>query len=266
VENEPGVEHAKHDEVAKYNLAKPDGVELDSVTRDVTAGEVTTRVWDWPIRLFHWLLVLAIAGLFFTGKQGGNWMQWHEYIGYSVLGLILFRVIWGVVGSYHAKFINFVRGPKTVFAYMKTLNKKDAPSNPKYLGHNPMGALSVIAFLVVIGAQAIFGLFADDDIMLRGPYASMVGSELSSLFTQLHQWNSNLILALIGLHIAAILFYVFIKKDNLIKAMFTGKKSSIGGRFEPNMSEKSRPYWLFIIVVALVTTIVYAVANKLFLA
>ncbi len=221
----------------------------------------TVRVWDVPIRLFHWLLVLAIIGLFTTGKLGGNWMQWHERIGYFVLGLILFRILWGVVGSRHARFSNFVRGPKTIFGYMKAFTKKDAPH---YLGHNPMGALSVVAILLVVGFQAVSGLFADDDIMLRGPYAAAVGTDWSSLITKLHKWNSDLILILIGLHVAAILYYVLVKKDALIKPMFTGEKPNIGGQFEANTPEISRPYWVLMIVLLFVATVVYLVTNRFF--
>jgi cytochrome b len=227
------------------------------------AAQITNvRVWDWPVRLFHWLLVIAIIGLFVTGKVGGNWMEWHEKIGYFVLGLILFRVVWGFVGTYHARFVNFVRGPKTIIAYTKSLFKKDSP---RHLGHNPMGAISVLAFLLVVGFQAISGLFADDDIMLRGPYASMVGSEWSGFITKLHKWNSDLILILIGIHIAAILFYMFVKKDNLIKAMFTGKKSSADGQFRAEVAEKPRRIWLSWFIAVTVGMLVYLVASRFFL-
>lgn len=217
------------------------------------------RVWDLPIRLFHWLLVIAIIGLFTTGKLGGNWMQWHERIGYFVLGLILFRVIWGVVGNYHARFSNFVRGPSSVWMYFRSLIKGESP---KHVGHNPMGALSVVVFLIVIGVQAVTGLFADDDIMLRGPYASTVGGKLSSFFTNIHKLNSDVILVLIGVHLAAILFYFFVKKDNLTKPMVTGVKSSMDAHFEAKMHEKARPYWLSWFVVTLAAAVVYLVASR----
>ncbi len=182
------------------------------------------RVWDIPVRLFHWLLVLAVIGLFVTGKLGGNWMEWHQRLGAFVLGLVVFRIIWGVIGGHHARFAKFVKGPATVLAYIKSLSGKgEAPVH--YAGHNPMGALSVVAMLLVLGFQAVSGLFADDDILSRGPYAGAVAKEVSDWLTRLHKWNSNVILALIGLHIAAILFYVFVKKDNLVKPMFTGKKT-----------------------------------------
>jgi cytochrome b len=181
----------------------------------------TVRVWDAPVRLFHWLLVLSIIGLFITGKLGGNWMEWHARIGYCVIGLILFRLIWGFAGGYHARFVNFVRGPAAVLAYARSLAKSQSQAS---IGHNPLGALSVLAMLTVIGLQASFGLFADDEILMSGPLASSVSSATSALLTKLHRLNSYVILALVATHLAAIGFYWFVKRENLVKPMITGKK------------------------------------------
>jgi cytochrome b len=221
------------------------------------------QVWDLPIRLFHWLLVLAVIGLFVTGKLGGNWMEWHQRLGYFVLGLVIFRILWGIFGSFHARFVNFVRSPMTVWNYMKALGRKESPH---YLGHNPMGAFSVIAMLAILGFQALSGLFADDDILLRGPYAASVSKDISDLLTKLHKWNSDLILILIGVHLLAIAFYFFVKKDNLVKPMITGEKSNIDGQFEAKMPEKARPYWLSWFIAILTVLIVVLVVNKLFWA
>jgi cytochrome b len=231
------------------------------------------RVWDLPIRLFHWLLVLAVVGLFVTGKVGGNWMEWHTKLGYFTLGLITFRVVWGVIGGFHARFVNFVRGPSTVLQYFKSLIGKSPAMH--FLGHNPMGALSTIALILVVGFQAVSGLFADDEILLQGPYASIVPSAFSSLMTKLHHWNSNLIIGLVALHVAAILFYVFVKKENLVKAMFTGKKSvesiepsdlnaNEGGHPQAEMPETARPAWLFVVVALIVAALTWAVVTKAF--
>ncbi len=221
-----------------------------------------TRVWDWPIRLFHWLLVLAIIGLFVTGKLGGNWMEWHQPLGAFVLGLIVFRIIWGFVGSYHARFANFVRGPGGVIGYLKTIiGKSDGPA-ATHLGHNPLGALSVLAMLLVIGFQAVSGLFADDDILASGPYAAAVSKAVSDWLTKMHKLNSDLILILIGLHIAAIAFYFFVKKDNLVKPMLTGDKEVVvDGVVEP-MVESANLWWRFGVIALLVAGGVYAVYTK----
>jgi cytochrome b len=224
----------------------------------------TIFVWDVPVRLFHWLLVTSILMLFITGKVGGNYMEWHKKIGFFVIGLIAFRIVWGFVGSYHARFKNFVRGPAAVIAYAKSLFKKDSPH---YLGHNPMGALSVLALIAAVGFQTFTGLFSNDDIMLEGPYASMVSKAFSDQMTSLHHLNSNVILVLIGLHLSAIVFYAVFKKEQLIEAMLTGKKevdTSIGGHLEPEMPEKARPAWLSWSIIVVVGGVVYAVVTKAF--
>jgi cytochrome b len=224
----------------------------------------TISVWDIPVRLFHWSLATSILLQFITAQIGGNAMEWHRRIGYFVIGLILFRVVWGFVGSYHARFKNFVRAPAVVIAYAKSLFKKDSPH---YVGHNPMGALSVLAVMVAVGFQTVTGLFSNDDIMLEGPYASMVSKAFSDQMTSLHKLNSNVILVLIGLHLSAIVFYAVFKKEQLIEAMLTGKKeldTSIGGQIEAEMPEKARPAWLPWSLVVVVGGVVYAVVTKAF--
>jgi len=183
-----------------------------------TSGEQRAQlVWDWPLRLFHWLLVIAVIVLFVTGKLGGNWMEWHKRAGYFALGLIAFRLLWGFVGGYHARFVNFVRGPAAILAYVRTGVANTA-------GHNPLGALSVLAMLLVLGLQAVSGLFSNDDIMLEGPYAAMIGKEMSDLLTKLHKLNGDVILVLVGLHVAAVVFWSAIKKRTMIGPMFSGRK------------------------------------------
>ena len=191
-------------------------------------------------------------------------MEWHKKIGYFVIGLILFRVVWGFVGSHHARFKNFVRAPPAVIAYAKNLFKKDSEH---YVGHNPMGALSVLALIAAVGFQTATGLFSNDDIMLEGPYASMVSKAFSDQMTSLHKLNSNVILVLIGLHLSAIVFYAVVKKEQLIEAMLTGKKEidpSIGGQFEAEMPEKARPAWLPWSIVVVVASVVYALVTNAF--
>ena len=195
---------------------------------------------------------------------GGNAMEWHKKIGYFVIGLILFRVVWGFVGSHHARFKNFVRAPTAVIAYGKSLFQKHSPH---YVGHNPMGALSVLALIAAVGFQTATGLFSNDDIMLEGPYASMVSKAFSDQMTSLHKLNSNVILVLIGLHLSAIVFYAVFKKEQLIEAMLTGKKEidpSIGVQFEAEMPEKARPAWLPWSIVVVVAGAVYALVTKEF--
>ena len=157
-----------------------------------------------------------MLGIVFV-KIGGNAIQWHAYCGYTALALILFRVIWGFVGSQYARFANFVPSPATLIAFLR--GQVDGG-----LGHNPLGALSVIALLAVVLIQALTGLFADDDIFFQGPLAKYVSNDTVTLLTSIHHFNQYLIFALVGLHIAAISYYYFIKRENLVGPMVTGDK------------------------------------------
>lgn len=224
----------------------------------------TISVWDIPVRLFHWSLATSILMSFITAQIGGNAMEWHKRIGYFVIGLIIFRVVWGFVGSYHARFKNFVYAPATVINYAKNLFKKDSAH---YVGHNPMGGLSVVALIASVGLQTVTGLFSNDDILLEGPYASMVSKAFSDQMTRLHQLNSDLILILVGLHLSAIVFYAMFKKEQLIEAMLTGKKDidpSIDGQFEAEMPEEARSAWLPWSVIVVVGGVTYALVTRAF--
>ena len=175
------------------------------------------RVWDLPIRLFHWALAICIVlGIVFV-KIGGNAIQWHAYCGYTALALILFRIIWGFVGSQYARFASFVPSPARLIAFLR--GQVDGG-----LGHNPLGALSVIGLLLVVLIQALTGLFADDDIFFQGPLAKYVSNSTVALLTSIHRFNQYSIFALVGLHIAAISYYYFVKRENLVRPMVTGDK------------------------------------------
>ncbi|WP_338617960.1 cytochrome b/b6 domain-containing protein [Pigmentiphaga sp. CHJ604] len=173
------------------------------------------RVWDLPTRLFHWLLVICVAGAFATIKAGGLWTEYHLLFGYAVLGLILFRIVWGFVGSSHARFACFVRGPRAIAAYL-------GGTMPRTPGHNPLGALSVVAMILLLGYQAVTGLFANDDIFTEGPLAGLVGKDWSDRLTGLHKLDELPILILVGLHLLAIIWYRVAKKQKLTRAMVTG--------------------------------------------
>lgn len=175
------------------------------------------RVWDLPIRLFHWLLVLCVVLSFITVKIGGNAMEFHALIGYCVLTLVIFRVCWGLVGSHHARFIHFVPSPKGLINYI--LGKTKAG-----LGHNPLGALSVLALLFSLGLQATTGLFANDDIAFEGPFAKYVSNDMVQFLTSIHYFNEKVLIILIALHLCAILYYQKFKGENLIKPMLLGDK------------------------------------------
>jgi len=175
------------------------------------------RVWDLPIRLFHWLLVICIAGSFATIKLSDELIQWHSYFGYSILTLLIFRIIWGFVGSTHARFLSFAPTPKSLINYLRGKSQH-------VLGHNPLGALSVFALLFALSVQVTTGLFVDDEIAFQGPFAKYVSSSVVSLFSQIHQANQVVIYTLITIHIAAIVYYRKFKGEDLIKPMINGDK------------------------------------------
>jgi cytochrome b len=182
-------------------------------------------VWDLPVRIFHWALVLLVISQIFTASIGGNAMQIHAFGGYAILALVLFRVLWGFFGGTHARFGDFVRGPRAVADYAKALLAK---SHPAHRGHNPLGGWSVLAMLGSLLVQATTGLFANDDVMMEGPLVKHVSGRTSEIATAIHDVNAVVLLALLAFHIAAVLFYLLAKKDNLIVPMITGRKPSTG--------------------------------------
>jgi cytochrome b len=184
--------------------------------------ERKVRVWDLPTRLFHWVLVAAVIGLVITAKVGGNAIEWHFRLGWLVFALIAFRLAWGLVGGHWSRFTTFVRGPGTVVRYLR--GQSDAREFVD-VGHNPLGALSVLGLLTILGLQVATGLFADDEIANTGPLVSLVSGTTSSALTSWHKtFGQWLIFLLVGLHVAAILFYLLKKKLNLIAPMVHGDK------------------------------------------
>lgn len=174
------------------------------------------KLWDLPTRIFHWLLVILIVGAIVTGKVGGAAIEWHGVIGQGILGLVVFRIVWGFVGSSHARFADFAPTPASIRAYLR--------GDWKGVGHNPLGALSVLALLTLICVQVGTGIFSNDDIAFEGPLSDLVDKSLSDWLTGIHKLSVNLLIALIALHLAAIAFYATVKKDDLIKPMLTGWK------------------------------------------
>lgn len=178
-------------------------------------------VWDLPTRLFHWLLVLSLAGSWWTAEAGIEWMDWHFRLGYFAGGLILFRLIWGLVGTRHARFSSFLKGPIATAKYAATLFSRESKSTS---GHNPLGGLVVLIILIAVGIQVGTGLFATDDIFTTGPFYPWVDDKTASELTSIHHLNFDILLIIAALHIAAVLFYLIWKRRNLIWPMIIGSK------------------------------------------
>ena len=211
------------------------------------------KVWDLPVRLFHWLLVVLLVFSFMTGKLGGNWMAWHLWSGFCVLALVLFRIVWGLTGSQTARFSNVLHGPKRVLGYARSLL---GGTTPFHAGHNPMGGLMIVLMLALLLVQATTGLFADDEIATRGPLADKVSDAVVSLCSRIHLININIILACVVLHIGAALFYLMVKKDNLIKPMFTGTKAIPDDHPAPALSGPLPAVIIFVVAAAFVIWLV----------
>lgn len=183
-------------------------------------------VWDLGLRFFHWALVVLVTTSVVTIKLDA--VTYHTWSGYGVLTLLIFRLLWGVVGGTHARFASFVAGPGPVLAYLKDVFKRDR--HVGWPGHNPLGALSVLAMLAALLFQAASGLFTnDDDFAFEGPLYKWVGKDISDRLTHWHHFNATIIYVLVGLHVAAILFYLWYHKDNLVKPMLTGYRKAAGG-------------------------------------
>jgi cytochrome b len=207
-------------------------------------------VWDLPTRLFHWLLVVLVIISFVSGKIGGNAMQYHEWSGFTIVALLLFRLVWGFVGSRESRFVTFVRGPFAVVRYARTLLRSD--STP-FLGHNPLGGWSIIAMLLALLVQAATGLFANDDIITEGPLFDWVGKATSDWLTRVHKLNQEVIIALVCIHVLAVLFYLFYKRENLVKPMITGVKEWRGTGPQPATGRS----WIAALIAGLAALAVY---------
>ena len=179
------------------------------------------RVWDLPTRLFHWLLVGLVIFSFATGKIGISAMRYHEWSGFAILVLVVFRIVWGFVGGRQSRFIAFVKSPGAVIRYAASLLNKTSPS---HIGHNPLGGWSILAMLTSLLIQVSTGLFANDDILTEGPLYALVSKQTSDWLTDVHLMNQKVLLVLVLIHIAAVVFYLVVRRENLIKPMITGDK------------------------------------------
>ena len=181
------------------------------------------RVWDLPTRIFHWSLLACVVGLVISAEVGGDAMEWHFRLGYAVLSLLLFRIIWGVVGGKWSRFVSFLYSPATTLRHLKGQG-----STEHAIGHNPLGALSVFALLGFLLLQVASGLISDDEIAATGPFVKFVSSAVAGNATFYHADVGKLILmALVALHVGAILFYRFKKGEDLVSPMIYGDKTSV---------------------------------------
>lgn len=199
-------------------------------------------VWDLPVRIFHWVLVIAVIAAFVTDRLGVAYFKYHVWCGYTVLVLVAFRIAWGFVGTRHARFLNFVRGPAAIWRYLRGGDVRGGGvrgdgvrgggahggelrgSERRFVGHNPLGALMVITLLIGLLVQAVTGLFGNDEIFNVGPLYGYISNELSLRLTSLHRQLFYWLAGAIAVHVGAVIFYRLVKNERLVVAMFTGRK------------------------------------------
>lgn len=222
----------------------------DKNSEAATRHAAELKIWDLPTRVFHWLLVISFAAAYITNWLGVSYFTYHLWAGYFVVILLVFRILWGVVGTHHAQFINFVRHPLESVKYAFQLVKGKSRSYP---GHNPLGALMVLTLLLVLLLQAVTGLFANDEIFNIGPLYGYISHELSLKLTAVHKELFYWILGAVVLHVAAVLFYVFVKRENLVKAMVTGKKPA-RDLADAKTIDSSR-IWLALVLIVIISAL-----------
>ena len=217
------------------------------------SGSQTVRIWDLPTRLFHWALAFSVIGAFITVKMGN--MDWHIRLGEWVFCLILFRIIWGLIGPHYARFSQFIKGPKSIATYLK--------DGKKVYGHNPLGAISVIALLALFGFQAVTGLYTGDGYFYQGPLYS-IGRGVRDTMTSWHHQMEIWMILLFVLHVGAVFFYKFFKKDNLLTPMITGKASLAGDAIDIVNVQQTLAMWIrFIIALGIAVLVTYYISNGL---
>jgi cytochrome b len=195
---------------------------MGSTRDDVTGGLRPVRVWDWPTRLFHWALTLCVVGAVVSAKVGGDALVWHFRFGLAVLALLVFRLVWGVIGGHWSRFTSFAHGPGTLLRYLRGQSR---PEEMLDVGHSPTGALAVFALLGLLAVQVATGLVADDEIASTGPLIRFVTSTTSLAATSWHKtWGQWLLLGLVGLHVVAIAVYRLVHRRDLVMPMLVGDK------------------------------------------
>ncbi len=179
-----------------------------STTCESRAEPERTLVWDAPVRVFHWLMVIAFAGAWLTAESE-RWRLVHVTLGYTMAGLVGFRLLWGVVGTRHARFSSFVRGPRELAAYLRSLLR----GRPEpHAGHNPAGAIAIVALLALAVLVAFSGWATYNDV---GGHA----------IEELHEGIASAMLALVGVHVAGVIVSSLAHRENLVASMVTGRKA-----------------------------------------
>lgn len=217
------------------------------------SGSRWIKVWDAPTRLFHWAIVILVLTSYVTARTG--FIEWHFRSGYAILGLLLFRIGWGIAGSETARFSDFVRGPRAAMMHLAEFIRPpdgSARAAPHAAGHNPAGAYMVVALLGLLLFQAVTGLFANDGLMVEGPLASYAGGALSDRLTGWHGLGFDLILVAVGMHVLAVLLYAVVARQDLVRPMITGWSKLPASIAQPRMASLLRAAIMLAVAAGLV--------------
>lgn len=220
-------------------------------------GSGQVLVWDLPVRVMHWALALAVAGAWATQKIPGDWFRYHVWCGYSVLVIVVTRIAWGFLGTRHARFASFVRGPGAIARYARSLA---GGAHMAVAGHNPLGALVVLLFLAMLLTQVLTGLFANDEIANTGPLFGYVALDRSNALSHVHHVLANVILATVAVHVAAAFGYLLVRHENLIRPMVTGRKDAAG--IPPEEIVRASRTWLALLIAAVVATVLALIVRS----
>jgi len=194
---------------------------------------VKIPIWDSWVRLFHWSLALSVLFMLVSGNTGFQFYEWHRYVGEFILALIVFRLVWGVIGSSNARLVTLVQNPRHAVAHILDVLKGRAQPDR---GHNAAGSWAVIAMLGLIGTQAVTGMFiADEDELVEGAYYGNVSSQLSDLMYRIHHSVAEFIQIIVIVHVVMVFFYLFRVKQNLIVPMLTGRMQWTGASRPPDV-------------------------------
>ena len=224
--------------------------EVNRQKNEQSDTEKPVYVWDVPLRIFHWGLVLAVFGAWLTAEVLED-MTLHFYCGYVILALMLFRLVWGIWGPEYSRFSSLQLGIDKFKAYTKTLRSKVSGN---HAGHNPMGSWSVVVMLTLLVVQASTGLFSSDDY-LSGPLHHYLEDSLGNLITTIHHSGFTPIKVMVFLHLSAVIYYQWFKGERIIDAMLSGKKQLQGD----HISIESSRLWLGLAIVLVAAAIVYGI-------
>lgn len=223
---------------------------------EVAADRVA--VWDWPVRVVHWSIVVLVVAMVTTGLIGNEALVWHMRLGQGLLALVIFRILWGFAGSANARFATFVRGPRAVIEYARSLVR---PPHHAHATHNPLGGWMVVALLLVLLVQATTGLFTNDDVLSEGPLVKFISKDRSDWIGSWHRRGWWLLVALAALHILAVIAYLAHFGENLVRPMVTGVKVLPESLHRAHDATASTPRAL--VLLALCALAVWWVCNRL---